>query len=218
MSMLTPVVSSQPPNFGMGDTYSWVTIENDADRTLFARAVFVSNMSDLSISLSASDIQIGAVEIKDGTSNLRADVTSIAGGANALRVLTQDLDSKNDSVAIGDLSGNIVEVNTSLSALNVFVANSKVSVGTANSSNWDIVPAIATVGSFNSLPVFSCSMVTIFNSASAAIYLKKTGSSFAMPLQTNSSVDINVISNANEISVSSTTTDELTASAKVTKF
>jgi hypothetical protein len=45
MASLNPIVSSQPPNFGMGDTFSFVTVENDQNRTLFAKAVYVVNES-----------------------------------------------------------------------------------------------------------------------------------------------------------------------------
>ena len=223
MATLTPIITGtpgEPPsyNVGMAETFSWIPIENDANRPLFARAGYITNLSDITVSLSTSDIQIGAIEIKDGNSNLRADVEAIGGGFNALRVLTQDLESTSDSIAIGDLSGNVVGVNAALSALNVYVANSALNVGTANSSDWDIIPAIATSGSFNPLPSFSCNLVTVFNSASATINLMKTGSSFAMPLYKNGSIDITVVSNANEISVSSSTVDELTASALATKF
>ena len=48
MYSLTPIVSSQPGNFGMGETFSWVTIENNANRPLFAKAVFLANAGSIS--------------------------------------------------------------------------------------------------------------------------------------------------------------------------
>ena len=217
MATLTPIITGtpgQPPsyNVGMAETFSWVPVENDANRPLFARAGYITNLSDLSISVSASNINIGAVEIKDGNSGLKADVQAIAGGFNALRVLTQDLESTSDNVAIGDLSGNIVGVNAPLSALNVFVTNP-----VPNSRDWNTIPVVATSGSFTSLSSFPCSLVTIYNSTSANINIKRTGSGFAIPLSKDGKIDINVISNANEISVSSSTI-ELTAVALVTRF
>lgn len=222
MATLTPIITGTPGqplsyNVGMAETFSWIPVENDANRPLFARAGYITNLSDLSISVSASNITIGAVEIKDGNSGLKADVEAIGGGYNALRVLTQDLASTSDSVAIGDLSGNIVGVNSSLSALNVFLTNPVTNVGSSNSKDWNIIPVIAPNGSFAVLSSISCNLVTIFNSTSATISIKRTGNSFAMPLKSDLSIDINVVANANEISVSSLT-DNLTASAIISKF
>jgi hypothetical protein len=45
MASLHPIVSAQPPNFGMGDTFSFLAVENDQNRTMFAKAVYVVNES-----------------------------------------------------------------------------------------------------------------------------------------------------------------------------
>ena len=215
---LTPIITGtpgQPPsyNVGMAETFSWIPVENDANRPLFARAGYITNLSDLTITLSAAGVTIGAIELKDGNSSRVADVEAIGGGYSALRVLTQDLESASDSVSIGDLSGNIVGVNAALSALNVFVSNP----GQTNSKSWNIIPVIAPSGSFAALSSIPCNLVTIYNSTSATISIKRTGNSFAMPLKSDNSIDINVTSNANEVSVSSTTI-ELTASAMIVTF
>jgi hypothetical protein len=86
MATLTPIVSSQPPNFGMAETFSWIGVDNNQNRPLFARAAYITNLSDLSISLSASDLSIGSVELKDTASNVGANVFASAGGKNALAV------------------------------------------------------------------------------------------------------------------------------------
>lgn len=242
-TVLTPKLEGtpgQPPsyNVGMAETFSWVPVENDAGRPLFARAGYITNFQDFTVSISAAELNITSIEIKDGNSNRVADVEFV-GGYNALSVFTQDLESTSDSVALGDIYGNKVGIDETLSALNVFVTNPTTSlnvtntvavtglvtinnpvsnVGTANASDWNIIPVIAPSGSFNPLPSFLCSLVTVFNSTSATINVKRTGNSFALPLYKNSSIDITVVSNANEISVSSSTVDELTASALVTKF
>ena len=218
MATLTPIITGTPGyppsyNVGMAETFSWIPVENDANRPLFARAGYITNLSDLTITLSAAGVTIGAIELKDGNSSRVADVEAIGGGYNALRVLTQDLESASDSVSIGDLSGNTVGVNAALSALNVFVSNP----GQSNSKSWNIIPVIAPSGSFAALSSTPCNLVTIYNSTSATISIKRTGNSFAMPLKSDNSIDITVTSNANEVSVSSTTI-ELTASAMIVTF
>lgn len=127
MATLSPIITGtpgEPPsyNVGMAETFSWIPIENDANRPLFARAGYITNLSDLSISLSASDINIGAVEIADGTNHsVRATIVSLGGSqGTALKVLTQDLESSVDDVTIGDKAGNFAAVNKSLSALRIF--------------------------------------------------------------------------------------------------
>lgn len=127
MATLTPIITGtpgEPPsyNVGMAETFSWIPIENDANRPLFARAGYITNLSDLSISLSASDINIGSVELADGVNpSIRATIVALGGSeGSALKVLTQDLESSIDDVTIGDKTGSFAAVNKTLSALRVF--------------------------------------------------------------------------------------------------
>ena len=106
-----------------------IRVESNAGRDITARASYITNFDDLTISLSAKDISIGAVEIKDHNSDLRVDVTS-SDGLNALRVLSQDLESSVDDITIGDKNGNFAYVTNS--ALNVFVTNGISAVSLTN--------------------------------------------------------------------------------------
>jgi len=106
-----------------------IRVESNAGRDITARASYITNFDDLTISLSAKDISIGAVEIKDHNSDLRVDVTS-SDGLNALRVLSQDLESNVDDITIGDKDGNFAYVTNS--ALNVFVTNGISAVSLTN--------------------------------------------------------------------------------------
>ena len=124
---LTPVISVTPgqmPNHSVGiaETFSWIPIDNNANRPLYARASYITNLRDLSISLSASDISIGGVELTDGEDhNIRATIVELGGNeGNALKILSQDLESSIDDVTIGDKLGRFAAVNSELSALNVF--------------------------------------------------------------------------------------------------
>lgn len=119
VSKLTATPSSPVTyNVGMAETFSWVPVEG-AGRPLFARASYIANFEDLSISLSAAELHVSSIEIKDGNSNRVADVEDAGGGLNALRVLTQDLEASNDSVTIGDSFGNFASIDNSLSALRI---------------------------------------------------------------------------------------------------
>lgn len=120
---LVPVASSMPGNFGIGDTFSWVGVENPYGRPFYARASYITNFSDMSIHLSASELSIGAVTIKDNNSGLNADVVNIPGYGAGLQVLTQDLESTIDDITIGDKEGHYADVVPHLSALRVNVTN-----------------------------------------------------------------------------------------------
>jgi hypothetical protein len=122
MYTLVNQVSSTPTNCNVGYNNSWLRVENDAERDLYAQASYVTNFDDFTVTLSAKDVNIGSVVIKDGNSNLVADVAS-ANGYNALRVITQDLESSIDDVTIGDRVGNFASINSSTSSLNVNVTN-----------------------------------------------------------------------------------------------
>jgi hypothetical protein len=119
MYTLVNEVSNNPINCNVGYNNSWLRVDNDANRDLYAQASYVTNFDDFTLTLSAKDVNIGAVEIKDGNSNLKADVAS-ANGYNALRVLSQDLESSVDDVTIGDKQGNFATIQSSKSALRVY--------------------------------------------------------------------------------------------------
>lgn len=101
---------------------------------------YITNFSDMAVTLSAGDVQIGGVEIKDWNSDLRADVVGFE-GYNALRVLTQDFESTIDDITLGDKSGvNYATIDGPLSSLHVQVTNvdrEPVKVAYADGPNMD---------------------------------------------------------------------------------
>ncbi len=127
--VLTPILSStfgtpRAYNPGIAETYSWIPVEgSELGRPLYAQASYVTNFSDMSIHLSASELSIGAVTIKDNNSGLNADVVNIPGYGIGLQVQTQDLKSSIDDITIGDKEGHYADVVPHLSALQVTVTN-----------------------------------------------------------------------------------------------
>lgn len=130
MYTLVNKLSDKPINCNVGYVNSWLNVENNANRELFAQASYITNFDDLSISLSAADVNIGAVHITDSTTGLPADVANIGPGSGALRVLTQDLESTDDDVTIGDRIGNFASIHQSTSALKVYNTNPVTTVNT----------------------------------------------------------------------------------------
>ena len=118
--IFTNQVSANPINPNVGWNNSWISVDNNAGRSLFANASYITNFDDLVINLSASDVTIGNVHIADAGTGLHADVADVGIGQGALRVLTQDLEAGDDDISIGDRNGNIASVNPALSAINVY--------------------------------------------------------------------------------------------------
>ena len=130
--ILTPILSatagtSQAYNEGIAEAYSWVpTVGEALGRPMYAKASYITNFSDLQLTLSSSEVNIGSVHISDASSGVTADVVAIPDYGNGLQVLTQDLESSIDDITIGDKQGHYADVDPVLSALNVKIVNSNV--------------------------------------------------------------------------------------------
>jgi hypothetical protein len=108
-----------------------IVVDNNAGRPITARASYITNLTDLTVTLSAGNFDIGSFHIQDpGEGGLKANVVSVGVGQGALRVLTQDLDSVHDSISIGDINGKFAHVTNS--ALNVFTTNGISAVSVTN--------------------------------------------------------------------------------------
>jgi hypothetical protein len=133
---------------------SWVHVHNNANRALFSQAAYITNFDDLTISLSAGNVDIGAIEIKDWNSNLRADVTS-SDGLNALRVLSQDLESSVDDITIGDKNGNFASVYAPLSALRIYNTNPLTSINVSTNQTFPISGSVTVLNPVTSINVLN---------------------------------------------------------------
>ena len=175
---------------------SFVEVGNNAARPLFAAASYITNLSDLTISLSSSNLAIGNVHIADHTTGLNADVVNVGTGSGALRVISQDLESSQDDVTVGDRSGNFASVNKPLSALNVYITNpllfytqySYVSCETRTSGN----------------PSFTPKQILIHNRSNSDVYVNLTlssGMSCNIPIGKNTSANHSISLNLSVSSV-----------------
>jgi len=109
---------------------SWIPVESNAGRPLFANASYITNFDDINISLSASNVDIGSVHITDKDSKLAATIADVGEGIGAMRVLSQDLEPVHDTVSLGDVNGNLAYVTNS--ALNIFTTNGISAVSVTN--------------------------------------------------------------------------------------
>ena len=53
---LNPIVSSQPGNPSIGSTYSWIGVENNQNRPLYAQATYLTNANDIQLSVGSLTI------------------------------------------------------------------------------------------------------------------------------------------------------------------
>jgi len=140
MAVLVPNLSTSgydPYNFGIAETYSYIPIANDQGRPMFAKASYITNFSDLHVSLTAGNVDIGSVHLLDYNNGLYFSIADVGlqgldAGKGAVRVLTQDLESTVDNIAIGDVNDNQAIVNPTFSALNVFAVNGISAVSVTN--------------------------------------------------------------------------------------
>lgn len=130
---LSNIVSACPTNGNVGYNNSWLEVGGNTGRPFYAQASYVTNFNDLQISLSASSLSIGSVEINDPDNHdLKASVVSVSPGVGALRVSTQNLKADSDTVSLADINKNNVGVVSNLSALKVYNTNPVSSVNIVN--------------------------------------------------------------------------------------
>lgn len=113
MASITPVLTATPGapptyNVGIAETFSWIPVEG-AGRPLFARATYLANPEDISISLSAGDINVNLEDVENGVNaanNLLNALTSVDYATEAkqtvitslLNVLTANTDGIESSI------------------------------------------------------------------------------------------------------------------------
>lgn len=85
---LNPILSNQPGNPNIGYTYSWMSVENDAGRPLFAQAFYLVNAGDIATgggggggpTVVTNTVGVsGNVSLTNTSSALNASVLGLAG-------------------------------------------------------------------------------------------------------------------------------------------
>jgi hypothetical protein len=137
-----------PPNVAWQN--SWISVDNNAGRPLFANASYITNLDSINVSLSTSDLDIGNVHISDHTTGLNADVVSVGIASGALRVFTNNpvtaVSVNNLSTYVAAITANqatVVNQVTTNSLLNVLTAQSLASntLTTTNNSLLNVLTA-----------------------------------------------------------------------------
>jgi hypothetical protein len=90
MATLTPILTTTPNtppsyNVGMAETFSWIPIDG-ADRPLFARAMYLANPGDISVSLSAGDLNVNLGDVE----TLTQESNTLLGTLTSIQTLKQN--------------------------------------------------------------------------------------------------------------------------------
>jgi hypothetical protein len=215
--VFTNQVSAGYANANIPPNNSWIQVDNNAGRPLYAQASYITNFDGLTVALTAGNVNIGDVHIADPYTGLQADVAQIGVGIGALRVLSQDLDSVHDSITIGDPTGNFAYVTSS--ALNVFTTNGISAVSVTNFptqltavsitnfptrlavTNWDVLSAAVNNSTYTTLPSNPANEITILNNTGSTIYIKNASKSIGLPIDNNTSFDVKLVGDTSEVAV-----------------
>ena len=216
--VFTNQVSAGYSNANIPPNYSWIQVDNNAGRPLYAQASYITNFDGLVVSLTAGNVNIGDVHITDPITGLHADVANIGAGQGALRVLTQSFDSIHDTVSLGDINGNNISVTNS--ALNVFNTNPISSISINNPvtavqvlnpvtsvnikqsvTNWDVLSAAVNNSTYTTLPSNPANEITILNNTGGIIYIKNASKSIGLPIDNNTSFDIKLVGDTSEVAI-----------------
>lgn len=128
------------------------------------------------ITLSAGNLDIGTIKISDGVDDsIKATVKSLDANNSALLVF---------AAGTTPVSGN---------------------VGEANVTNWGVTQVQVTTAAYAAFPSAAANTVTVSNTTGQTLLLSKGGAGIGLPLLNNSTIDITVVSNVNEISLKGTT-------------
>jgi hypothetical protein len=200
--IFTNQVSAGYSNFNIPPNYSWVQVENNAGRPLYAQASYITNLDGLTVALTASNVNIGDVHIADPITGLHADIAQIGVGLGALRVLSQDLTAVSDSVSIGDQFGNYAVITNS--ALNVFVNN----LQSTTVTNWDVLSANINSSTYTTLPSNPANEITILNNTGGTMYIKNASKSIGLPIDNNTSVDLKLVGDTSEVAIKSSSNNK----------
>ena len=216
--VFTNQVSAGYSNANIPPNYSWIQVDNNAGRPLYAQASYITNLDGLTVSLTAGNVNIGDVHIADPITGLHANVANIGAGQGALRVLTQSFDSIHDTVSLGDINGNNISVTNS--ALNVFNTNPISSISINNPvtavqvlnpvtsvnikqsvTNWDVLSAAVNNSTYTTLPSNPANEITILNNTGGTMYVKNAAKTIGLPIDNNTSVDLRLVGDTSEVAI-----------------
>lgn len=135
---LTPVLTatpSAPPtyNVGMAETFSWVPVEG-ANRPLYARATYLANASDISLSLSAGSVNVDTSALE----NLSEETNTLLSRLTSIQVTKQD----QIITLLNSITGSAIQVDLNTDQLELSVDGVETLLNDLTASN-KVVPGFS---------------------------------------------------------------------------
>jgi hypothetical protein len=165
MPSLSPVLTATPgslPSYnpGMAETFSWIPIEG-ADRTLFAKATYLTNASDISITTGDLSLDITPLENLTRNTNTKLDSLTAIQTAKQNEIITLLNSVTGMAIQVDlntdDLKLNVDQVETLLQQLTA-------QLETQNGQNGIdvLIPGSTYTGSWTSIKVLSAAKFQTF--------------------------------------------------------
>ena len=110
MATLNPILTATPGNpltynVGMAETFSWIPVENDADRPIYARATYLTNASDISVSLSAGNINVSLDGVEASLDNIETLLDTLTSSSEQIKI-----DTSSSVTSLSELTSSNIHV------------------------------------------------------------------------------------------------------------
>jgi hypothetical protein len=110
MATLNPILTATPGNpltynVGMAETFSWIPVENDADRPIYARATYLTNASDISVSLSAGNINVSLDGVEASLDSIETLLDTLTSSSEQIKI-----DTASSVTLLGELTSSNIHV------------------------------------------------------------------------------------------------------------
>jgi hypothetical protein len=166
-----------------------------------ALITYLANASDINLVLSASEVDIGNVGVIDKSTgnDVFAQITQIA-TVGLTRVGAVTVKTFGVTPVSGSIT-NTVAISTT-QTLPVSVVNPSVNIKQAV-TNWDVLTAAINDSTYTTLPSNPANEITILNNTGVYIFVKNSAKSLGIQIANNTSIDLNLVGNTNEVAIQS---------------
>ena len=148
---------------------------------------YIANTDEFAVSLSAGQVNLDTTQIEAHLSNI--DPATQAMELNTFDTLT----------AVTAFNNNFMH---SITALSVTVVNPITAVSTTQSvTNWDVLSTAVNNSTYTTLPSNPANEITILNNTGGIIYIKNASKTIGLPIDNNTSFDIKLVGNTNEVAI-----------------
>ena len=158
---------------------------------------YIANSEAFSVTLSAQQVSLNTVPLQQALSAL---TTINLVNSNTLAALTSislatELNTFDTLTAVAAFNNNFVAAVPALTSVSIAKPVSTYN----NVTNWDVLSAAINASTYTTLPSNPANEITILNNTGGTMYIKNASKSIGLPIDNNTSVDLKLIGNTNEV-------------------